>query len=281
MLFLLYINDIKLSNPHFHLLLFADDTAVVSVDDDLLGVKNNMRTVHSEARDWFTANKLSLNDAKTQQIVFTYRNHDFANPTCVRYLGICLDPHLTWSSHVDSLVGKLASDLFLLRSLKHMVPGSVLLTAYHSLFVSRCSYGIIVWGHSPHANRVFGLQRKVIRLLTNTAFRDDVRDGFVSLGLLTVPCMYMYAALVYVRENIDAYSRHSDIHGHDTRAVGNIRPPFVRLTHGRTAINYYGPLLFNKLPKTVRAMEIVPFKRNVKQLLVARACYSIDEFLEL
>jgi hypothetical protein len=73
LLFILYINDIHLTIPSSNLILFADDTSIVSTSStqDLL-LKNSSQEIQLLTK-WFKENKLKLNVEKTNMIKFNIR----------------------------------------------------------------------------------------------------------------------------------------------------------------------------------------------------------------
>lgn len=167
----------------------------------------------------------------------------------------------------------------MLRNLRGEVSRDVLLLAYYSLFQSLFSYGILVWGHSVHADEVFAIQRKAVRVMTGRQYRDEVRDAFISLGILTVPSMYIYVTLCYFKRNIANYSTHSDIHNHNTRFRNSYKSMYLRLSHSHDAVGYYGTHFYNRLPTCIRSLPDNTFRHQVKQLLIKNAFYSIPEYL--
>ncbi|KAL3281098.1 hypothetical protein HHI36_004322 [Cryptolaemus montrouzieri] len=93
LLFLIYINDIETST-NTKLVLYADDS-----------------TAYTKWRR-FNVNKLSLNRAKTEEIVFTLRDidrgaYDGLDTRSMRLLDIRLDNTLTFEAHVDDVARKL------------------------------------------------------------------------------------------------------------------------------------------------------------------------------
>ena len=64
------------------------------------------------------------------------------------YLGITLDKHLSWKTHVAMVTGKLLKINGILNRLKYSYPTHVLLTIYKSLFVPHINYGSLVWGQN-------------------------------------------------------------------------------------------------------------------------------------
>ncbi|KAG5866716.1 hypothetical protein JTB14_025891 [Gonioctena quinquepunctata] len=137
------------------------------------------------AKAWFDTNKLLLNSDKTQKIVFALReiSDSKSQEESVKFLGIHFDPKLKLDIHPKKICKKLSSTIFLLRNLVGSVYLDNLRNAYHALFHSTMTYGII-------------------------AFRD--------LNIMTFPATYIYACVVYVKEHEGNFITHRDIHNYPT-----------------------------------------------------------------
>lgn len=197
----------------------------------------------------------------------------------VRFLGVFLDPGLTWSEHVTRLSDKLSRVIYLLRNLAHSVSVEVLLTAYHAYFGSNMLYGIIVWGHSTQASKIFKLQRRCIRAMMGLGYRECCRRFFGELRLLTFPSAFIFQCLLYIKRNIHLFTQHREIHNYATRNNENILPDFRRLTRTRRGTDYYCVMFFNALPLAVRQLEEILFIKKIKQYLILKSFYSIREYL--
>jgi len=127
--------------------------------------------------------------------------------------------------------------------------------------------------------RVFALQRRVVRVLGGLGYREDARQKFVELRLMTLPSKYIYLSVLYVRHNLREFNLVSDVHDHGTRNNNNIRLPFLRLSHSRNAKNYYGPLFYNHLPKTLKQLNDKQFLASLKKILITKCFYTFEAFL--
>jgi hypothetical protein len=96
---------------------------------------------------------------------------------------------MTWEALADHLVKRISKKLFVLRQLRSEVNVKTLLTAYYALIHSNITYAILVWDHSTHLCKVFNQQRKCIRVLGGLGYRDNYKDMFEKLKILTVPCI--------------------------------------------------------------------------------------------
>ena len=70
LLFLININDIPNSLKHSKSIVFADDTTIFTSCSNTSTLYNNMNGDLASLINWFKANKLSLNIAQTNYILF-------------------------------------------------------------------------------------------------------------------------------------------------------------------------------------------------------------------
>lgn len=280
-LFLVYINDIVQCNTQSTLILYADDTNLVSKHPDLATLEIESASAGRAVESWFLSNRLCLNVDKTQKILFTLRDTHGAPKSgdSATFLGITIDSKLTWEHHVNTLSSKLSRQLYLIRNLTRHTSTRIVLIAYFSYFHSRLSYSILNWGHSAHTCRIFGLQRKCVRVIRGLGYRESCREHFAMLGILTVPCVYILQCLLYFTEHIESHSRHSDVHTYETRYRGNFLHDYLRLARARDGTNYFCIKFFNVLPLEVRQLDRVHFKTRMKRFLLHKAFYSFEEYL--
>ena len=85
LLFLLYINDLHYSSPILSFTLFADNTTIFYSSPQLSSLINTLNIELAQVSSWFKANKLSINHAKTNFIIFSkyYRPEDVDLPPVI------------------------------------------------------------------------------------------------------------------------------------------------------------------------------------------------------
>ncbi|CAH2018922.1 unnamed protein product [Acanthoscelides obtectus] len=277
-LFLIYINDLPNCSINQYI-LFADDTTSISSNSNFDHVLLDSQQHFDNIQNWFNANSLSINIAKTQSLLLSTRPHrsDLVEP--VKFLGVIIDASLTWESHITSLSKKLSKITYMIRSLNTYVTKSTLMTAYYAYFQSNLQYCILIWGHSCHVSKVFAVQRRCLRIIANLYFRQCCKTTFIDLKILTVPCIYILECLIHVKNNYDDYRTPKEIHKYNTRFNNELIPEYTRLSKTRHGSNYFGVKFFNALPKFCQTLNSTIFKATVKRYLVTKAFYSIDEFL--
>lgn len=282
-LFLIYVNDLPNCCTDAVSILFADDTTEVIQNQSLNVIRHHVSNTHSNVKNWFTANVLNVNDSKTQTLIFTLRNLPNSNPSesePVKFLGVYIDPTLTWERHIVYLSGKLSKIIFLIRNLVNRVSQKTLRTAYYGFFHSAMSYALLNWGHSTHSPKVFSLQRKCVRIIAQIGYRVCCREQFIKLSILTLPCVYILECLLYIKKRQNIYTRHCEVHQYPTRNKERIVSNYLRLQRTRDGTNYHCIKLYNVLPEGVKDLNCLQFKDKIKNYLVNKAFYSIEEYLQ-
>lgn len=280
-LFIIYVNDLTSCVPNTDIILFADDTTVVTRNKLLSFLDINMKDTQSKVTNWFAANKLSLNNNKTDAVIFALREtKDWNNSQSVRFLSVHLDPKLTWEAHVNHVAKSLSTNIFVIRNLVGIVAKPVLKTVYHALIQSKLNYAILAWGHAPSASRIFSLQRRAVRLIDGLGYREDCKKTFIELKILTFPCLFILECLMYVKNNSERYLMHNNVHNYETRNNSSIYLEYHRVYRSRTSISYFGPKFFNLLPSHIKNLQPKIFKNKTKEYLLNKCFYSLNEYCD-
>lgn len=155
-LFTLYTNDCKSSNPQNRIIKFSDDTIILS----LLTVSDLPSVYYNEVnvfKDWCKNHHLRLNSDKTKEMIFDPKMVGSHDPVIIdgkqidqvnsfKYLGMYIDNNFKWSDHVDHLCLKLAQRLYFLRRLRLFGVSVKIMTAfYNAVLESLVRYGMAVW----------------------------------------------------------------------------------------------------------------------------------------
>ena len=208
LLFMIYLNDFKncvnkLINGHF-----ADDTYILYGGKKLKTIETIINTELKQISKWLRLNKLSLNEDKTEVILFRHTRHVLNKllesnlhgisiklngkklkiVNSVKYLGIHIDKHLSWDTHIHHLSKKLSRANGIISKLRHFAPRSVCLDVYYALFYSHLNYCCNVWGLTTEENlkKLEVLQNKCLRLLTFSDLRSHANPLYTELNILKV-----------------------------------------------------------------------------------------------
>jgi hypothetical protein len=172
LLFLIYINDLPsvIDSTKNTMLLYADDTSIVITEPNIAMTTFQANSLLKDINLWFQNNLMLLNLKNTQYLELKTKTHmnnnnndmnrannDIKNDTNLsmlpftpvlytKFLELMIDYTLTWKSHINSVIKKLASVAYSIRSLKHTLPKETLKMIYLSQAQSIIHYGIIFLG---------------------------------------------------------------------------------------------------------------------------------------
>lgn len=279
LLFLVYVNDLPRNVQCDLTCLYADDTTLLAKGNMHEDLTEKSELALMEADEWFKSNGLTLNKNKTQKLILTTKV--LAEPKTICFLGLHISNNLSYKAHVDYTTKALSSAIYAVRRTMEVATYEAARTAYFSLFQSRATYGILLWGHSPEAIRVFLKQKEVVRILSSVDHRTSCRTLFKRHGILTLPCLYILTCVLYVHSNRSKYVVHSDIHHHNTRHKSDLIPPSHRIKKSQMSTNYLAVKIYNHLPNSIRMQDERRLKMTVKRLLLDHECYSLDEYFSI
>ena len=115
----------------------------------VVGTRARLQSQHSKCLD------LTISDTPIEQV----EEH--------KLLGLLIDQHPTWQSHLDYMCAKVGQRLTLLRRIKSFLSTDDRLIFYRAMVAPLYEYGCIIWGDvSKHiANRITTLQKYAGRIV--------------------------------------------------------------------------------------------------------------------
>ena len=284
LLFLIYINALHRSIKHSSTFHFADDTHLLTIADR----KPNVHPVHSlQAKlnkdlkglyRWLLANKISLNAAKTELIIFRKPSQkDIPTPnikingkrivpvSSIKYLGVYLNEFLDGSSHCAQLQPKLQRATGMIAKIRHYLKQSPpqLHSIYHSIFSSHMIYGCQTWGltDNKYTNKIQTLQNRALRLITfadsPTSPYHHMAPIYKVLKLLKFRDFVTLKNLLFVHDYFNNnlpesfagyFTRRGDMHPHNTRnaSQGHLYVPDTdSVRYGRKSFKLQAILSWN------------------------------------
>ncbi|PSN49525.1 hypothetical protein C0J52_24761, partial [Blattella germanica] len=87
------------------------------------------------------------------------------------------------------------SIVYLFRRLKFILPHEYIRGAYFAYFQSIIKYGLLLWGNSCHVYKIFLIQKRVIRVLTNSSVKEHCKPLFVKEKIMTTYSIYFLRLL--------------------------------------------------------------------------------------
>ena len=145
----------------------------------------------------------------------------------IKYLGITIDEHLTFKTHINIMNSKLKRANNLLGLSRHYLPNNLLKQIYYSQFHSHLAYGCQVWGQTPASiSQTTILQKKAVRLMSFSQRDAPSSPIFKDLQILQLNDLITTNNIIFVHKTLNKMSPshfdhffdpHIPDHDHDTR----------------------------------------------------------------
>ena len=246
--FSICINDLITVSNKLKFIMYADDTTIYfNLEDfDPYNLERDINNELEKITIWLKMNKLSLNVQKTKLMIFHRRQKqinelnisingtDIERVESFNFLGLHIHESLSWRTHTDIVRNKISKVVGILYRLNNIFPKYILQTLYNSLIMSYINYGLLLWGVESH--RIEPLQKKAIRLITNSNYSAHTTPLFIELGLLKVQDMFKLKLLkFYYKLSYDLLPSYFQTYRHvierePTRDLRQhcIHPPLIR-----------------------------------------------------
>ena len=296
LLFIIYVNDIANASNLFNFIIYADDTTLSTTIEVILNNINNddvESKINSELaciNDWLKCNKLSLNITKCKYMIFhmpqkrinqlqlNIENTAIDRVKDFNFLGLTINEHLNWKSHIDKLSNKISKTMGVLNKLKHFVPINARIMIYNSLVLSHLNYCILAWGY--RCERITKLQKRIVRILSISKYNAHTEPIFKRIGLLKVNDILTLQELKFYykyENNLLPYYLQNllfkpNIHSHAIRSQDKIYQWRPMHEYARKCVRYNIPSTVNSTPtniiEKVFTHSIQGFSKYVKQNLL-------------
>ena len=275
LLFLLYINDLPNASSILHSILFADDTNLFFSHSDLTQATDIMNRELYNTTQWLNSNRLSLNVKKTHFMVFKtprklidtsnisiqISDESISQTKASKFLGIIIDENLTWKTHMNDIARKVAKNIGIINKVKTIFSERMLLMLYFTMIYPYLSYGNIVWGstYSSTLQRIFLLQKRIIRIISNSPFLAHSKPLFQKLGLLNIFNINISQTSNFVFDYLQGnlpqclqgmLQQNNVFHKHKTRSANDFHFPFVRTN---AKMLKFHPEVWNSLPRNIKS----------------------------
>ena len=114
-----------------------------------------------------------------------YNGQPLQQVSSFKLLGVVIDEHLRWDSHINYIHGKVSRNLALLRRLSWFLPYQSLLTFYHAYIMPHFNYCQLVWAacnNKSDLQRLQRLQNCAARIILRRSRLSSATDALSNLG---------------------------------------------------------------------------------------------------
>jgi len=261
------------------ILLYADETSIIVTSPNLENFETKIDKIFWGINNWFKVNQLVLNYNKTHYLQFNmkniwdydvklnYQGNYVTSSSNRKFLRLIIDDSLSWKAHTDQMMSKLNTACFVIQTIQAIMSPETLKMIYFVYIHSVMSYGVIFGGNQPYSDKIFKIQKTVIRIITNSRMRDSCTELFKKLELLPLYSQYIFSISIFVIKNKHLFYTNNQIHSIHTRFKTNLHPPAANLTKFQKGVYYSAIKIFNYLPHNIKdlANEIVLFWNALKR----------------
>jgi len=131
---------------------------------------------------------------------------------------------------------------------------------YYSYFNAVINYGLPFWGNSPHAMKIFRMQKRIIRIMMGYKNKVSCRKLFRRLEILPFVSQYILLLMLFVVSNKILFTLNSENHTKRTRQSNKFYQPITDLTVYQKGVHYMDIKIFNNLPPYIKDLS-----NNVKE----------------
>ena len=192
LMFLIYINDLTTCIKHSQCRLFADDTVLYVSCGSSSEAKVNLQADLDNLSQWCQKNQLTINTNKTKGMSFgNKRLLDRDLPLDLKlngvslmivqnykYLGIILDPNLSFAKHIANLVSVVNFKAYSFTKFRHMLTKSAAIRLYKSMILPYLDYGDSIYGGANQdlLQKLQRLQNRCLRIATYQFGHTDTTE---------------------------------------------------------------------------------------------------------
>jgi len=161
-----------------------------------------------------------------------------------------------------------------------MISEETLRMVYFAYVHSIMSYGIVSGGNQPHSEKIFKIEKRGIRIITNSRARHSFRELLKKLEILHLYSKYIFFPPKFVIKNKHLFSTNYQIHSGHIRFKTNLHPPIANLTKFQKEVYYSGIKISNNIPHNIKdlANETKLFHNALKRFLPSNPFYNSEEY---
>lgn len=196
------------------------------------------------------------------------------------FLGLTIDSNLNWKGHISYNNSKISKCCYALSIVTNVSNKQTAINAYYGLVYPHLCYGIIFWGNSVDVQLTFVLQKRCIRSIFKLLSTDSLRTVFKQNNLLTLTGIYILEICLFVKNNKQYFFNTASSRAASQRSKykHNICIPQSNNTmyHNSPYINAIN--IYNHLPLEFKLLEGKTFKKHVKDWLITKVFYNVNEY---
>jgi hypothetical protein len=235
---------------------------------------------------WMKVNKLSVNTNKTNYILFKGKNKkiyksisiifdktQLVQKQSIKFLGVVIDENLSWKLHISYICKKISKSTGIIFRCRYYLSTKTKLSLYYTLVYPYLTYCNIVWSSNYKTNlkRIYLLQKRIVRALTNSDFRAHTAPLFTQLKILDIykinafhvaKFMFSYHHRLLPPSFHNLFITSHQVHSYNTRSSNSYRSHLCKTNTKQFTILFQGPKIWNSLPNDILKTETLSYFRS-------------------
>ena len=192
-------------------------------------------------------------------------------------LGVTLDSHLKYDTHITELVSSCLSKLCQINRVRHLLDRETLSLIIHSLVLSKIFYCSVVWSNTAAKNveKLQLVQNFAARIITGKSKFDHISPILQELGWMTVHNRLIYRDTLQIYKCLndlsprylgELFKQRASVHQYSTRQTHDLIIPKCQTSIGQKTFHYRAVKLWNNLDDKIKSIEnIREFKLELKK----------------
>ena len=285
LLFLVYINDLDQLKLHAKISLYADDTVLYISGASPQDLIQKLQEDLNKVENWCKRNRLTINAKKTKVVILgtskqmckykprplILNNEPLQYVDSYKYLGVTLDNHLTYNTHLNNTIKITAYKLHQLGMIRRYITEGAALQIYKTMVLPYLDYGdiFIIGANKSKLAKMQRLQNRGLKMCLSAGYRTSTNEIHhrVKLPLLEDRRTTHLRNFMFRRSRIPKYL---DISRRPTRQRDAPTCKIEKssnVTYGRSVL-HKGAVEWNSLEVNVRNIDsYVQFKKEQKRWL--------------
>ena len=230
-----------------------------------------------KTKTMFISSKQGVNKIMADPPVLEVAEEQLHVSESEKLLGIHLDNTMSWASHVEAIIKKCNSLLFLLNRIKQYLSLPIRKLFYNAYILPHLDYCCTIWGNANNEllNTVIKFQKRAARSILDKPIDTPSSEMFAELNWMTFPerVNYQKAVLMFkIMHGLTPSYLHnlfqftSEIHNRSLRSTSEdlLYIPKPQLEIYRNTLTYSGSKIWNAIPENIRNSDSLPhFKKKI------------------
>ena len=281
LLFLIYINDLPLSLSHSIADIFADDTTLTTHSKSLDHVIFSLTRDLLHADQWCKLNQMSINSKKSKVLFITskrnkkqivesninipFQGNSIEATSSAKLLGITINDSLSWADHINNVIKKCNSYLYLLSRIKNFLSIETRKRFYNAYILPHFDFCCIIWGNctSSLEDKLIKFQKRAARVILDSDYSTPSTALFSKLKWMTFHERVIYQKAIQMYKTLrgdapdylqNAFTFTTDIHSRLLRSSSTYQlySPKPNTELFRHTFVFSGTSIWNSIPLYIK-----------------------------